>query len=215
VFRSRLPLALLAGLAPVLAHDPITTRITWTREVSRIVYARCVSCHRQDGAAFSLSRYEEARPWAAAIKEEVLMRRMPPWNAVKGFGHFRNDRGLTQQELGTIADWVEGGAPEGDPRHLPAMPAPSAPETTPKARPLPVSNSTNLDRRIAALGIRVAGSIQVFAVRPDGSIEPLVWVRQSNPAADGVYWFQTKIVLPPRTRIQTVPPDGSATLLIE
>ena len=63
----------------------------------------------------SLLTYESARPWAKAIKEEVLNRRMPPWGAVKGFGDFRDDPSLTQDEITRIAEWVEGGAPEGDP----------------------------------------------------------------------------------------------------
>ena len=76
-------------------HDVITTRITFDREISRIVYERCAACHHQDGSSFSLMSYPEVRPWAVAIKEEALSRRMPPWGAVKGFGEFRNDQGLT------------------------------------------------------------------------------------------------------------------------
>ena len=73
------------------AHDVISTKLTWSREVSRIIYKRCASCHHEGGSAFSLMTYEEARPWAKAIKEEVLERRMPPFGAVKGFGDFRDD----------------------------------------------------------------------------------------------------------------------------
>ena len=57
--------------------------------------------------------YAEARPWAVAIKEEVLERRMPPWGAVKGFGDFRNDKALTPEQLELIISWVGGGVPEG------------------------------------------------------------------------------------------------------
>src|SRR5215471_15755771 len=103
-------------------HDVITTQITFTREISRLVYARCANCHRPGGTAFSLMTYAEARPWAAAIKEEVLERRMPPWGAVKGFGQFKNDQGLTQEQIELIAEWVEGGAPEGDDKLLPKAP---------------------------------------------------------------------------------------------
>jgi hypothetical protein len=88
------------------AHDVITTPITYSREISRLIYSRCASCHREGGSAFSLLTYPEARPWAKAIKEEVLERRMPPWGAVKGFGQFRDDRGLTQEQIGLIAYWV-------------------------------------------------------------------------------------------------------------
>jgi hypothetical protein len=206
--------------SPVRAHDPITTKITWTREVSRIVYARCLSCHREGRAAFSLASYENARPWAVAIKEEVLMRRMPPWNAVKGFGRFRDEQALTQQELAAIADWVEGGAPEGEARDLPPLPSSASPSHPPARRELLVADGQALDRRAAVAGISIpkvptGGSLQVMAVRPNGSVEPLVWVRRVNPADPGVYWLLRKLDLPARTRIRTVPPSGSATLLLD
>src|SRR5437016_2120481 len=120
--RTTILFVLLATGIPLSAHDVITTKITWSREISRIVYARCLTCHRDGGRAFSLATYGDTRPWAKAIKEEVLARRMPPWNAVKGFGEFQNDRGLTQEELSLIADWVEGGAPEGTPSYMPERP---------------------------------------------------------------------------------------------
>ena len=59
------------------AHDVITTPITYSREISRLIYSRCAGCHREGGRAFSLLTYEEARPWAKAIKEEVLTPRRP------------------------------------------------------------------------------------------------------------------------------------------
>jgi hypothetical protein len=70
----------------------------------------------------SLATYEEARPWAKAIKEELLEKRMPPWPAVRGFGEFRNAPPLTQRDVDAIVNWVEGGAPRGDPKHLPPGP---------------------------------------------------------------------------------------------
>lgn len=204
---------------PLRAHDPITTKLTWSREVSRIVYQRCLPCHREGGAAFSLERYDEARPWAVAIKEEVLMRRMPPWNAVKGFGHFRDDRSLTPQELATIADWVEGGAPEGDARDLPPRPPAGLLRPRPVSRKLAIADGAVLDRRVVADGIAVprdmpGTSLQVIAIRPGGEVEPLVWIRRTNPADEGVYWFRERIELPARTRIQTIPPANSASLLL-
>src|ERR1043166_1846331 len=124
---TRSVILLFAGIVAAQAHDIITTKITWSREISRLVYKRCSSCHREGGSSFSLMTYAEARPWAKAIKEEVLERRMPPWGAVKGFGDFQNDQGFTQEQLELVADWVEGGAPEGDPKFLPKTPdAPAA-----------------------------------------------------------------------------------------
>jgi len=66
--------------------------------------------------------YQEASPWAKGIKDAVLRRTMPPWGAVKGFGSFRNDQTLTQEELELVERWVNGGAPEGNPNDLPARP---------------------------------------------------------------------------------------------
>src|SRR4029077_4191692 len=106
--------------------------------------------------------------------EEVLMRRMPPWNAVKGFGRFKNDVGLTQEELSLIADWVEGGEPEGDPMLMPVPPAAVASSKSPPAREIAFSGSTIVYKKVQAIGIRVgripsSGTLQVIAVRPDGT----------------------------------------------
>src|SRR2546425_7754031 len=107
------------------AHEPITTKLTWTQEISRIVYKHCASCHREGGAApMSLITYDETRPWAKAIRDEVAERRMPPWGAVKGFGQFRDDKSLTDPEIEMLVLWVEGGAPKGDDIYLPPVPAP-------------------------------------------------------------------------------------------
>src|SRR5262245_4137681 len=112
--RLRLLLLLAATAGFARAHEPITTQLTWTREISRIFYNRCVSCHRAGSKSCPLTKYDEARPWAKAIKEEILERRMPPWGAIKGFGEFRNDISLSEPEIERIVQWVEGGAPNGD-----------------------------------------------------------------------------------------------------
>jgi hypothetical protein len=127
----------VGGGIALRAHDPITTQITWNREISRIVFNRCGSCHHDGGSStISLMTYQAARPWAKAMKEEVLERRMPPFAAVKGFGEVRDEGALTQEELHLIADWVEGGAPEGDdPKLLPKIPdfSAAAPSVAAKA----------------------------------------------------------------------------------
>lgn len=113
-----LPFALQA-----LAHEPITTKVRFNKEVVRIFERSCLSCHRPGGAApFSLATYDEARPWAKAIKEEMLEKRMPVWHAVKGFGEFRNAPRLTQREMDLIVNWVEGGAPKGEDKDYPTNP---------------------------------------------------------------------------------------------
>lgn len=104
---------LLTGAIPLYSHTPITTNITFQKEISRIFQRRCMSCHSEGNLAMPLTTYAESRPWAVAIKEEILERRMPPWSAVSGYGLFANDAGLTSREVAVITAWVTGGAPSG------------------------------------------------------------------------------------------------------
>lgn len=190
-------------------HEVITTKLTWSKEVSRIVYARCAQCHRPGGAAFSLLKYEEARPWAKAIQEQVLTRQMPPWNAVKGFGDFAPDYGLAQEEIATISSWVEGGAPEGDPNHLPPLPPLQSlqPNTRKQTTsPLVVSKTMRLPRPIRLLAIeptamQAGSSAKLFAVLPDGETLPLIWIRDYSPKANRHYTLAESLRLPAGTRL--------------
>ena len=105
-------LVTLPGARLAVAHDPITTKVTFAREIRAILSARCASCHSAGGSApMALTTYEEVRPWARAIKEQVLARRMPKWHAARGFGAFANDPALTPLEMALIASWVDGGLP--------------------------------------------------------------------------------------------------------
>jgi hypothetical protein len=97
----------------MLSHNPITTTVHFNREIVALFQRKCLQCHREGGMAMSLATYAEARPWAVAIKEEVLARQMPPWPAEAGYGQFANDAGLTTRELDFLLSWVEGGAPDG------------------------------------------------------------------------------------------------------
>jgi mono/diheme cytochrome c family protein len=117
-----LGLSALAWPRHTTAHEPITTKVRFNKEVIRILQRNCLGCHRPDGVAMSLATYDDARPWAKAIKEEILEKRMPPWHAVKGYGDFLNAPSLTQREADLIVNWVEGGAPRGDDKDLPAEP---------------------------------------------------------------------------------------------
>jgi hypothetical protein len=63
----------------------------------------------------ALTTYEEVRPWARAIKDQVLTRRMPKWHAARGFGAFKNDPTLTPIEMALVASWVDGGLPRNAP----------------------------------------------------------------------------------------------------
>src|SRR5499433_4052195 len=89
--------------------------VTFTKDVAPIFYRNCAQCHRPgEIAPMSLLTYKDARPWARAMKNAVVTKTMPPWFADTNFGHFANERRLKQNEIDTIANWVDAGAAEGD-----------------------------------------------------------------------------------------------------
>lgn len=95
--------------------------VTYSHQISRLLQAHCVDCHRPNEIGpFSLTDYSEVAGWADMILEVTEQRRMPPWHASPDHGKFLNERVLTEDELQLLRDWVEAGAPEGDPSQLPA-----------------------------------------------------------------------------------------------
>jgi hypothetical protein len=101
-----------------------TTAITYARHIAPILYKNCTECHRPSmSAPMSLMHYDEVRPWARAIKQRVVKREMPPWSADPAHGKFKNDPSLSQKDIDTISAWVDGGAPKGDARDMPPVPA--------------------------------------------------------------------------------------------
>lgn len=95
--------------------------LTFTKDVAPILQRRCEECHRPGGVGpMSLVGYKEVRPWARSIKERVVKREMPPFHASGPLGRYQDDPRLTDDEITTIRDWVDGGAKEGDRRLLPS-----------------------------------------------------------------------------------------------
>jgi hypothetical protein len=94
--------------------------VTFNRDVAPILERHCQTCHRPGQAApMSLLTYQDARPWAKAIRNAVASRKMPPWFADSRYGHFSNDPSPSQAEIDTLVHWANDGALEGDPRDLP------------------------------------------------------------------------------------------------
>jgi hypothetical protein len=205
--------------AAAQAHDVITTAITWNREISRLVFTHCAGCHHAGGMAFSLLTYKEARPWAEAIKEEIIARRMPPWGAIKGFGDFRNDQALTPEETEIVVSWADGGVPEGEDKDVPPAP---------KIEPPPYGNAasgdfvidgeTTLNKPILLDGLFPKsmpdqGSFQIIAALPDGSILPMLWLQDYKKQFGHPFLFRTPMELPAGTVIHGVPTGGKIVLL--
>lgn len=125
--RTSISISLLLGVAILMmvpsgrAHEPITTKVMFNKEVIRILQRNCLACHSPGRikADISLTTYQEARPWAKAIKEEVLEKRMMPFQAVKGYGAFRHSYALPQRDQELLISWIEGGAPKGEEKDYP------------------------------------------------------------------------------------------------
>jgi hypothetical protein len=111
---------LIGLLCAAAASAGTTTQITFYKEVLPVLEKNCQSCHRAGEAApFSLLTYKDARPWAAAMKEAVVSRKMPPWYADPHVGRFSNDRSLSKAEIDTLVGWAESGAKAGEPSDAP------------------------------------------------------------------------------------------------
>jgi len=220
-------IAVMLGLAlafvtasSLRAHERITTAVTWDREISAIVKARCVTCHRDGGRGpMSLATWAEARPWARAIRHEVMTRRMPIWHAARGYGDFANDPSLSPFEIALVTAWVDGGAPRSFvPRGSPAVRLPGPPEAplVPMERaPAPPPSAAVREVVVQCgdsqaptgrlLGLRPElaehGSARVTAALPDGRAESLGWFRDFDADFVTTYWLRTPLTLGSGSRI--------------
>ena len=212
-------LLLLAACLAVQGHDIITTSITWSRDISRIVNNHCASCHHPEGSAFSLMTYDDARPWAVAIKEEILRRRMPPWGAIKGYGDFRNDQALTPEEVERIVSWADGGDPVGEPKDLPEPPKSLEPEKFHHSKgELSATGDFALPRAFRLDGLwpenlPEKGRFKIRAELPDGTVELLVWLEDYKTKFGHPFLFRTPLNLPAHTVIRGIPPGAKIALL--
>ena len=127
---------LLAGETPAIAvtepegclitrksNTETTNKVTYASHIAKLIQTRCQKCHRDNTAApFALLNYDDARNWSEMIKETVLTRRMPPWNADPRFGKFENDLHMSPQEITMLTSWIDAGMPKGDEDSIPANP---------------------------------------------------------------------------------------------
>lgn len=92
----------------------VRAQVTFYDDIQFIFAEHCLRCHYPDGVApMPLVTFEQARPWARSIEQEVLARRMPPWFADPRVGEFQNDARLSERERSAILKWVELGARAG------------------------------------------------------------------------------------------------------
>src|SRR5438552_2754902 len=110
---------LLTAAALACAAD----QVTFSENVAPIIYQNCVTCHRPGEAApFSLISYDDVRKRGSLIATVTKARYMPPWHAAHDYVEFAEERRLTDQQIATIADWVQLGMPQGDVAKMPKLP---------------------------------------------------------------------------------------------
>lgn len=117
----------VSGLWLVSGHSiwPLATSPTPTfnRDITPLVYSQCAICHRDgQSAPFPLLTYRDVQKRAEQIATVTQRRYMPPWLPESDHGQFANERRLTDEQIDTIARWVEQGCAEGDPSDLPPRP---------------------------------------------------------------------------------------------
>jgi hypothetical protein len=149
--------------------------VTFTRDVAPILEKHCQACHRPGEAApFSLLTYEQARPWAKAMKEAVRLKKMPPWFADPHYGKFSNDQSLAGKDVDAIAAWADAGAPEGDRKDMPpsltflegwSIPKPDL-VFQPKAFQIPASGTIEYQKIIVPTGFTEDKWVQFAEARP-------------------------------------------------
>ena len=160
----------------VASAAPVPKEVTFHKDVEPLLQARCQTCHRPGEAApMALLTYKDTRPWAKAIKEAVLVRKMPPWYADPAHGHFANDRRLSQDEIDTLVAWADGGAKEGDPKAAPkpvtftegwVMGKPDLVLEMPEAYQVPASGTVEYTYFVTPSGFTEDRWVQQVEVRP-------------------------------------------------
>ena len=163
-------------LLPAALMAAAGTPVTYHRDVVPVLQKRCQGCHRPGEAApLSLLSYQEARPWAKAMREAVLTRKMPPWFADPRYGKFSNDRSLPQSEIDTLVRWADAGAPEGDRKHAPkplefadgwAIPKPDAVFEMPNEFAVPAAGTIEYQYIVIPTGFTEDKWVQIAEARP-------------------------------------------------
>jgi hypothetical protein len=199
-------------LAATLVWAQSSPQPTFSKDVAPILYKNCVTCHRPgEMAPMSLITYDQVRPYARAIRQRTELGTMPPWHAEAPTGTFSNERKLTMAEKAILTRWSDNGAPQGDPKDMPAVPVfpqgwtigtPDAVIAMSQPYEVPASGTINYqyftaptnfteDKWIQAIEIRpgvrsVVHHVLVFASEPGGSPRQQPFVQANNPLAQAL-----------------------------
>ena len=166
---------LLAGTL-AMAADVSNPGVTFNKDVLPVLQKNCQTCHRPgEIGPMPLLTYEGTRPWAKSIRAAVLSRKMPPWFADPRYGHFANDRSLSQSDINTLAAWADAGAPEGNSKDKPApvewregwnIPTPDLVVEMPVEVEVPAKGTVEYTYMIVPTGFTEDKWVQDLEVRP-------------------------------------------------
>src|SRR5512146_922503 len=111
--------AVIAAACAVCA--PAAT-VTFHQDIAPIVYTKCAGCHRPgESGPFTLTSYADVARRGKLIAAVTAKRYMPPWHAEPDSVGYRDERRLTDRQIGLIQEWVRQGMPEGDPKQAPKL----------------------------------------------------------------------------------------------
>jgi hypothetical protein len=114
---------LLIALAVSVALPALASAedVTFYKDALPILQNHCQACHRPgEIGPMPFMTFEGTRPFARAIKTAVASKKMPPWFADPAYGHFANEKRLSDREIATLTAWADQGAPAGNPKDAPA-----------------------------------------------------------------------------------------------
>ncbi len=95
----------------------------WAEDISCIVYSHCSSCHNSEGIGpFNLMNYQDAFNNRYSMQSAIENRTMPPWPPNQEYAPFAHANVLSDTEIALFQEWVNNGAPEGDPMLSPEPP---------------------------------------------------------------------------------------------
>jgi hypothetical protein len=172
--RAKLFLLPAMYVARAWAADP---SVTFHKDVEPVLQAHCQTCHRPgEIGPMPLLTYQQTRQWAAAIKEAVALKKMPPWFAdPSAHQRYRDDLSLSSAEADTIKSWVDAGAPEGDPKDAPApikftegwnIGQPDMVVSMPEAYQIPASGTVEYTYIIIPSGFKEDMWVKAAEIRP-------------------------------------------------
>jgi hypothetical protein len=160
----------------VLAFNPPRRAPTFYKDVLPILQQHCQSCHRADEIApMSLVTYSQTKPYARSIQKMTRLKMMPPWFADPRFGRFVNAPSLMPEQIMTLSQWADAGAPAGNPHDAPLarpttsgwnIPQPDAIVEMPQAVPIPAGGDIEYTYEIVPTGFTEDKWVQMSEIRP-------------------------------------------------